>query len=248
MSTKLIYLFLKAIQNEIYDLQKGQAQPHVYGEDLAKIKIPLPPFEIQQKIVSEIEVLEKKENAINAKVAGLQEEIQKIINTKFSEEYKFDEIMSLEYGTALPDKDRIQGGYPVVGSNGVVGYHNDFLVEAPVIVVGRKGSAGKINWIDENCTPIDTTFFVKKIDDVKYSLKILFHAIKNLDLESLASGTGVPGLNRNDVYAKTINLPPLSEQQKIVSEIEKIEGEIAEAQKVIDDMPALKNETLKKYL
>jgi type I restriction enzyme M protein len=56
----LIYLFLKSIQNEIYGLQRGQAQPHVYGEDLAKIKIPLPPLEIQQKIVSEIEMLERK--------------------------------------------------------------------------------------------------------------------------------------------------------------------------------------------
>src|SRR5690606_16875771 len=50
ISTKLIFHFLKSIQNEIYALQRGQAQPHVYAEDLATIKIPLPPFDVQKKI------------------------------------------------------------------------------------------------------------------------------------------------------------------------------------------------------
>ncbi|MDA3953717.1 MAG: N-6 DNA methylase, partial [Bacteroidales bacterium] len=58
ISTKLIFLFLKSIQNEIYGLQRGQAQPHVYADDLTKIKIPLPPKNIQEKIVTEINILE----------------------------------------------------------------------------------------------------------------------------------------------------------------------------------------------
>jgi restriction endonuclease S subunit len=42
--------------------------------------------------------------------------------------------------------------------------------------------------------------------------------------------------------------PLLLEQQRIVSEIEKIEAEIAEEQKAIDNIPALKNAVLRKYL
>jgi type I restriction enzyme S subunit len=243
-----MYLFLKSIQEEIYKLQRGQAQPHVYSEDLAKIKIPLPPKEIQEKIVAEIEVLEQKEEKMKREIERLQDKINQIIETKFLQEYKLGDIISLEYGIALSDQNRINGDYPVVGSNGIVGWHNDFLVEAPAIVVGRKGSAGKVNWIDKNCTPIDTTFFVRKMDDIEYSLKIIYHAIKKLNLENLAGGTGVPGLNRNDAYGRNIYLPPLSEQEKIVSEIEKIEEQIAEAQKIIEDIPILKNEILKKYL
>jgi type I restriction enzyme S subunit len=157
------------------------------------------------------------------------------------------DIISLEYGVALPNQDRINGNYPVIGSAGIVGWHNDFLVESPAIVIGRKGSAGKINWIDKNCTPIDTTFFVKNKGE-KYLLEILFHAIKKLDLERLAGGTGVPGLNRNDAYAKTIKLPPLSEQQKIVAEIEKLEAEIQSLQNQQEEMKSRKDQILKKYL
>jgi type I restriction enzyme S subunit len=217
-------------------------------EKVSHIQIPLPPLEIQQKIVAEIEVLEKKESEAREKIERLRGKIDNIIETKYTQEYKLDEIISLEYGIALPDQNRIKGDYPVVGSNGIAGWHNDFLVEAPAIIVGRKGSAGKVNWMDKNCTPIDTTFFVKPIDNVKYAMKILYYAIRKIDLEKLAAGTGVPGLNRNTAYAQNLNLPPLSEQQKIVSEIEKIETEIARSKKIMDEIPALKNEVLKKYL
>ena len=40
ITTKLIYLYLKAIQKEVYSLQRGQGIDHVYGEDINKIKIP----------------------------------------------------------------------------------------------------------------------------------------------------------------------------------------------------------------
>jgi restriction endonuclease S subunit len=223
------------------------AQPNLNAEKIKEFQIPLPPLGIQQRIVSEIEILEKKEAEAKEKIEGLREKIDGIIKTKFLHERKLGDIISLEYGVALPEKDRIKGSYPVVGSNGIAGWHNDFLIEAPVIVVGRKGSAGKINWIDKNCTPIDTTFFVR-VKDARYALKILYYAIKNLNLESLAGGTGVPGLNRNDAYAKNINVPPLPEQQKIAAEIEKIEARIAEAQITLDAMPEHKNAVLQKYL
>ncbi|MBO6651110.1 MAG: N-6 DNA methylase [Balneola sp.] len=58
ISTKLIYYYLKTIQDEIFMLQRGQAQPHVYASDLLKIKIPLPKKGIQEKIVYENEELE----------------------------------------------------------------------------------------------------------------------------------------------------------------------------------------------
>lgn len=56
--TKFIYWRLKAYQEQIYALQKGGGQPHVYPKDLMDIPIPLPPLDVQQKIVS---ILEKAE-------------------------------------------------------------------------------------------------------------------------------------------------------------------------------------------
>lgn len=49
--TDFIYLFLKSKQNEIYKLQSGAGQPHVYARDIAKIHIPIFSIETQHHIV-----------------------------------------------------------------------------------------------------------------------------------------------------------------------------------------------------
>lgn len=53
--TKFVFRILKSKQEIIYKLQKGMGQPHVYGKELAEIKIPLPPLEVQKEIIGEIE-------------------------------------------------------------------------------------------------------------------------------------------------------------------------------------------------
>lgn len=67
--TKFIFRYLKVKQDDVYKLQIGMGQPHVYGKDLAKIKIPFPPIEVQKEIVEQIEV---KQNAIDHAKAIIQ--------------------------------------------------------------------------------------------------------------------------------------------------------------------------------
>ncbi len=57
--TKFLFYLLKAKQTDIYALQTGMGQPHVYPKDLAKLQIPLPSREIQIEIVVEIESYQK---------------------------------------------------------------------------------------------------------------------------------------------------------------------------------------------
>ncbi len=148
---------------------------------------------------------------------------------------EFDKICSLEYGASLPEKDRIAGEFPVVGSNGITGWHNKFLIEGPAIIVGRKGSAGEVVYIDKPCFPIDTTYFVKINKNAEINFKYLYFILKELNLTELKGGGAVPGLNRNDVYAtRKIPLPPLSVQQEIVAEIENEQNRIEELRKQIE--------------
>jgi len=125
------------------------------------------------------------------------------------------EIITLEYGRSLPKKIReTQGMYPVAGSNGVDGYHNEWFVKGPGIVIGRKGSAGKVTWFDSSFWPIDTTFFVKHAQCC--NKRWVYYLLLHCNISSLAIKTGVPGINRNDVYRLQVTLPPLSEQRRIV--------------------------------
>ena len=97
---------------------------------------------------------------------------------------KLGEVCSFEYGSSLPEKKRIAGPYPVVGSNGITGYHNEATVRGPAIIVGRKGSAGEVTWIDEDCVPIDTTYHIQ-LTSASVKLRYLFYVLKKLRLTQL---------------------------------------------------------------
>ncbi|MBX7490051.1 restriction endonuclease subunit S [Helicobacter turcicus] len=162
------------------------------------------------------------------------------------ERVKLGEVLSLEYGRALPESQRVQGKYPVMGSNGIVGYHNEYIVESPCIIVGRKGSAGKINYIEKNCYPIDTTFYVKT--KTQYNMKLLYLVLQDLNLENKQIGIGVPGINRNNIYASQIPLPPLESQEKIVAVIENIESKITSLDSKLKALENQKSTILKRHL
>ena len=117
------------------------------------------------------------------------------------------DVLSLEYGKALKANDRTPGPYPVYGSNGVVGSHDQLLVAGPGIVVGRKGNAGTVIWADDSFYPIDTTFYVVPTGKVE-SLPYLFQMLRLQDLPSLAADSAVPGLNRNMAYGNQVRIPP----------------------------------------
>jgi type I restriction enzyme M protein len=134
----------------------------------------------------------------------------------------FEQMATLEYGKPLPERVRIEGEYPVMGSNGSVGTHNEYLIEGPAIIVGRKGSAGRVVYEERNCYPIDTTFYIAH-NPKKTVLRFIQFILLELKLEKEAKALGVPGLNRNDVYKKLVPLTPLPVQRRIVKDIEKLE-------------------------
>lgn len=242
----LKYIFSIVNDEDFWD-KSGKAQPFITLESANNQKIPLPPKEIQEKIVKELEKLEEKEDKISAQIFEFENKIKKSLKSSSkTSKTRIGDILTLEYGSALPERDRVSGEYPVMGSNGIVGCHNTFTTKGPSIIVGRKGSAGKITWIDKNNFPIDTTFYVNKItDEIDY--KYIFYVLRDIDLEKLVLGAGVPGLNRNDVYNQNYEFPSLEEQQKIVAKIKKIEEKIS---KLNEDLQGIKNRKasiLKKY-
>lgn len=142
---------------------------------------------------------------------------------------KVGDICDFEYGDGLPQNKRQPGSYPVIGSNGRVGFHNKYLVEGPAIIVGRKGTAGAVFWENENCWPIDTTFYIKrKSSDVDF--RYLFLILQELRLDRLGGGVGVPGLNREDAYQQRISVPPPYVQAQIVAECQEIDAEVEQAE------------------
>ncbi len=132
------------------------------------------------------------------------------------------EHIELVYGDGLPERKRKSGQYPVYGSNGTIGFHNQPLINGPGIIVGRKGTVGQVTLSRKDFWPIDTTYYVK----LKKSGDIFFwyYLLKTLGLNQMNSHSAVPGLNRDNVYSIAHKIPPLPTQRAIA----KILGDLDE--------------------
>lgn len=133
------------------------------------------------------------------------------------------EICELKYGYSLPERARNDGAVPVYGSNGIVGHHDQYVTNGETIIVGRKGSAGKVQFSGEKCFPIDTTYFIDETIK-KTHLKWLYYCLSFLDLSRLNKAAAVPGVNRNDVYRLDINYPVYTRQKEIARILDDVDN------------------------
>lgn len=225
-------LFVK-INNDGYDL--GTQRREIKGSDIPEV------INIIKDYQNGIDVSDNSLVTIACK-KDIAEQDYILVGERYKDSIVVDsdypmvelgEICDFKYGKPLKQEDRIDGEYPVYGSNGVVGYHNDFLVTAPFIIIGRKGSAGSVVFSEKNGFPIDTTFYVDEAKNC--NLKYLYQILRMLGLNKINTQAGVPGLNRNDAYLKKIPLPPLHIQEEIVKEIEGYQKIIDGARQVVEN-------------
>lgn len=123
------------------------------------------------------------------------------------------DILTLQRGMDLPTQNRANGRYPVVASTGVVGFHTEGPVKGPGVVIGRSGSIGGGQFIDQDFWPLNTTLWVKdfKGNDPRYC----YYLLKSIDFKSMNAESGVPTLNRNHLHPMGAIKAPLKVQKEI---------------------------------
>lgn len=126
---------------------------------------------------------------------------------------RFDNFIKLNRGFDLPDDKIVSGKYPVVASTSVKAYHNEFKVKAPAVVTGRSGSLGKIQFIDYDCWPLNTTLYVK--DFKGNNPKYVYYLLQTMHLEQYNAGAGVPTLNQNHLHSIKLKIHSLPTQERI---------------------------------
>jgi type I restriction enzyme S subunit len=120
---------------------------------------------------------------------------------------------TLQRGKDLPKQNQIPGQYPIVGSSGVIGYHNEFVCSGPGVVTGRSGSIGNLAYVEEDYWPHNTGLYVK--DFHGNNPKFIYYLLHLVDFRKYSTGVSVPTLNRNFVHSALVPVPPTQEQQQI---------------------------------
>ena len=210
---------------EIEFLGSGTTVKGIRLDLLKNIEINLPPLPTQRRIAAILSAYDELiEN--NSRRIKILEEMARMIYQEWFVKFRFPghkqakfvesplgmipagwevkklgDVVSLEYGKGLKADQRKPGKYLVYGSSGIVGFHNEYLVEKPGIIVGRKGNVGSVFWSDYNFFPIDTVFYVK----TKISLKYVYFNLQTQNF--INNDAAVPGLNRNQAYLLPFLVP-----------------------------------------
>ena len=161
---------------------------------------------------------------------------------------RLGDVLRLEYGVPLPERDRLPGDTPVIGSAGVIGFHSQATHAGPAVIVGRKGSIGTVTWVPVDCVPIDTTYCALPVEDKLADLRWIYRVLNREDLAGLNRATGVPGLNRDDVHTLNRLIPPVGEQRAIAAVLDSIDEAIEHSDEVIAATERLRDALLHELL
>ena len=267
------FLFLN--QEMVYLSGQGVAQKNLEIETFNSLKIPLPPVNIQQKIVSEIEVLEAKEKKAKEEVEKQKEKIKDVISKVAGEVIQLSNITSKIGSGATPrggEGSYKQNGISLIRSQNV--YDNEFYEKGLAFIDEEQAEKLKGVTVEKNdilfnitgasicrCCIVPEKYLPARVNQhvsiirvtglalPKYVQTILVSEIyKNQLLEIGDGATSREAITKQQLEDFKIPLPPLSEQQKIVSEIEKIEAKINALETEIAEIPKQKEAVLKKHL
>ena len=159
---------------------------------------------------------------------------------------KLSEVAPLQRGFDLPTGKIKKGSYPVVYSNGISNYHNEFKVKGPGVITGRSGTIGKVHYADGNYWPHNTALWVTDFKD--NNPRFIYYLYTYVNLEKFATGSGVPTLNRNDVHSFEVLVPSCSEQKSIAEALSDTDNLIQSVEKLIDKKKKIKQGAMQQLL
>lgn len=162
------------------------------------------------------------------------------------EKVRLGDVAELQRGFDLPSTKRIEGEIPIVSSSGITGFHVEAKAKAPGVVTGRYGSIGDVFYLEQDFWPLNTSLWVK--DFHGNDEKFIYFLLSNFDFKKFSDKTGVPGVNRNDLHAVNVLLPPLSEQKKIAKILSTWDKAISVTEKLLTNSQQQKKALMQQLL
>lgn len=150
---------------------------------------------------------------------------------------EWGDLISLEYGKPVSDKDSVNGKYPVFGTNGQIGTSNlPPLCPHSSFVIGRKGAYRGVHYSDVPFSVIDTAFYVESKKPDILDIKWAYYKFLTYDINHMDSGSAIPSTDRYEIYSIDVDLPSIDVQKKIAAILSALDEKIAINREINDNL------------
>ncbi|EGS2997163.1 restriction endonuclease subunit S [Escherichia coli] len=240
ISPEYLYYALSSDSFFSYSMQhaKGAKMPRGSKDAILNYQIPIPCPSAPEKslaIQSEIVRILDKFTALTAELTAELDMRKKQYNyyrdqlLSFKEgevEWKtLGEVAQFKRGTAITQKQTTPGEIPVVANGPIPTYfHSESNRQGETIVIARSGAyAGYVSFWNQ---PIFLTDAFSVHSDLKIvKPKFIYHVLQNKQehIHAMKKGAGVPHVRVKEFETYDIPIPPITEQERIVSILDKFD-------------------------
>lgn len=151
--------------------------------------------------------------------------------------YSLHEIATIKYGKDYKEVMVNSGTIPIYGTGGQIGYASIALYDKPSVLIGRKGTIGKVKYVEQPFWTIDTLFYT--IIDTRIVLpEYLYYLMSLIDLNMYNEGTTIPSLRVETLNRLEFDIPTIEEQVKVLSYLRPINEQIKVNEKINNNLAA----------
>jgi len=216
------YLSSDRTNFEFKGLVEGGVVSNLNSKMVRDLFILLPPLPIQQKIAN---ILDRASSLIDKRKAQI-EKLDLLVKSQFIEMFgestnseikRLDNLCELKPGKFVAateiKTDFEEGLYPCYGGNGLRGYVDKYSHEGCYPLIGRQGAlCGNVQYVVGKFYATEHAVVATPKINI-YTLWLSF-ALRNQNLNKLATGAAQPGLTVGKLNDVKIGLPPINRQKR----------------------------------
>ena len=222
-------------------------------EMITQMPIPLPPLEEQEAIAEALSdadaLVDALERLLWKKRRIKEGAMQDLLTGRTRlpgfngawEMKRLGEVLSVCHGKSQWEVADENGPYPILATGGEIGRANQFLYDKPSVLIGRKGTINRPQFMDTPFWSVDTLFYTQMHSG--HNARYFYYRFCIVDWLKHNEASGVPSLNARTIEQIDLAIPPKEEQEAIAEvlcgmdeEIEALEEKLEKARMVKQGM------------
>jgi type I restriction-modification system DNA methylase subunit len=262
---EFLYEMLRRYSNFIEEIASGMTYKEISKTEISNFKIPLPPKDIQQKIVNECEKIDTESREAEQKIEESKREIENMVLDDFLPKTFLENI--LEKISTNIDPTTLEGEVNYIGLENIESNTSNLVGETKTeystikstkivfqetdILYGKlRPNLNKVYVAKEKgiCSTDILVFRLHQIVFNKFYLHYFLSEDFNEKVLKTVSGQQLPRTSWNKMNKILVPQLDIAVHKNLVLEIEKLEEKINTSQKIIDSSSERKQEVMEKYL
>lgn len=226
----------KRFENWLREVSQRSGQPGMNGAQLASFSFFSPPLSDQRAIAAalgDIDGLIASLDTLIAKKRDIkQAAMQQLLTGKtrlprFEGDWKtclLGDVLRVRHGRDQKVIQQADGRFPILATGGEIGRTNTPLYSKPSVLIGRKGTIDRPQYMDQPFWTVDTLFYTEIKG--KNSPLFLFFVFQMIDWRSFNEASGVPSLSSKTIERIVVSLPGPEEQAAIAKTLANFDREV----------------------